>query len=212
MNKIHKIINIIFGIFNQVDSWEKYKKYTKIDSSVIITPDAKLNIANPDKQKKICLEIGKDSHIYSSFNILKSDAKIIIGKRCQLGGVNYVCSKEIEVGDDVIMAWGINILDTDAHSVYWEDRCKDVKRSRLAYIDTKGLDIARYHDWSKIKSEKIIIEDKVWIGVNVTVLKGVKIGEGAVVGAGSVVTKDIKPWYIVGGNPVKHLKKIRRNN
>lgn len=56
-------------------------------------------------------------------------------------------------------------------------------------------------------SEEIIIEDDVWIGANAIVLKGVKIGQGAIVGAGAVVTKDVAPYSIVGGVPAKLIKK-----
>jgi len=52
----------------------------------------------------------------------------------------------------------------------------------------------------------IIIEDECWIGINVTILSGVRIGKGAIVAAGSVITKDVKPYSIVGGNPSKLIK------
>ncbi|MCB0501084.1 MAG: hypothetical protein KDD32_00210 [Bacteroidetes bacterium] len=53
-----------------------------------------------------------------------------------------------------------------------------------------------------------MIKDKAWIGFNVIILKGVTIGEGAVVGAGSVVTKDVPDYTIVVGNPAKLIKKL----
>ena len=56
-------------------------------------------------------------------------------------------------------------------------------------------------------SSKVIIEDDVWIGCNVTILKGVKIGKGSIIGANSLVAKSIPPNTIVGGNPLKFLKK-----
>lgn len=52
----------------------------------------------------------------------------------------------------------------------------------------------------------IIVKDDVWIGTNVLVLSGITIGQGAVVGAGSVVTKDVPPYAIVGGNPARVIK------
>jgi len=52
----------------------------------------------------------------------------------------------------------------------------------------------------------IIIEDEVWIGTNVIVLSGVTIGKGAIIGAGAVVTSDIPPYAIAGGNPARVLK------
>ena len=69
-----------------------------------------------------------------------------------------------------------------------------------------------YSDWKKpnscqgIRKGKIIIEDDVWIGANVVVLPNVKIGRGAIVGANSVVTKNIAPYAIVGGVPAKFIK------
>ena len=54
----------------------------------------------------------------------------------------------------------------------------------------------------------IVIEDKVWIGINSTVLPGVRIGYGAIVGAQSVVTHDVPPMTVVAGNPARIIKKI----
>lgn len=56
------------------------------------------------------------------------------------------------------------------------------------------------------EKKKVVIEDDVWIGASVIVLPGVKIGKGAVVAAGSIVTKDVNEFTIVGGNPAKLIK------
>lgn len=58
---------------------------------------------------------------------------------------------------------------------------------------------------------RIVIEDKVWIGINSTVLPGVRIGYGAIVGAGSVVTHDVEPLTVVAGNPARFIKRIDKN-
>ncbi len=57
-----------------------------------------------------------------------------------------------------------------------------------------------------LNASPIIIEDDVWIGHNTTILKGVKIGQGAVIGSGSMVTKDIQPWSVNVGNPSRVIK------
>ena len=56
-------------------------------------------------------------------------------------------------------------------------------------------------------ASKVIIENDVWIGIRSIILQGVRIGEGAIVGAGAVVTNDVPPWTIVGGVPAKILKR-----
>lgn len=60
-------------------------------------------------------------------------------------------------------------------------------------------------DLSPHRAEAVVIEDDVWIGYGSTVLSGVTIGRGAIVAAGAVVTKDVAPYSIVGGNPAKLL-------
>lgn len=59
----------------------------------------------------------------------------------------------------------------------------------------------------KQNDQEIIIEDDVWIGAKVIILPGVRIGHGSIIGAGSVVTKNVSPYCIMGGNPAMVIKK-----
>ena len=56
----------------------------------------------------------------------------------------------------------------------------------------------------------VVIEDKVWIGINATILPGVRVGYGAIIGANSVVTKDVPPMTVVAGNPVRTIKELKK--
>ncbi len=56
-------------------------------------------------------------------------------------------------------------------------------------------------------TKPITIKDNVWIATDAIILPGVTIGEGAVVAAGAVVSKDVEPWTVVGGNPARFIKK-----
>lgn len=58
----------------------------------------------------------------------------------------------------------------------------------------------------KKKSKKVVIEDDVWVGARVIILPGVRVGRGAILGAGAVVTKNVPPMGIVGGNPARVIK------
>ena len=104
-----------------------------------------------------------------------------------------------------MISWGCTIIDTDAHSLNWNHRIKDVLDWKKGLTDGK---VGAYKDWSNVTSSNIKIEDKVWIGFNSIILKGVTIGQGAVIAAGSVVTKDVPAFTLVGGNPAKIIKKL----
>jgi len=74
--------------------------------------------------------------------------------------------------------------------------------------DVIGRHIYEIEESDKLpeNDQDVVIEDGVWVGCNVIILKGVTIGRGAVVAAGSVVTKNVPPYSIVGGNPAKIIK------
>lgn len=57
----------------------------------------------------------------------------------------------------------------------------------------------------------VVLEDRVWVGINATILPGVRIGYGAIVGANSVVTKDVPPMTVVAGNPARIIKELKNN-
>lgn len=151
------------------------------------------------------VKIGNDNLLSATFVVETSKGKITVGNNTFLGGGFFVCAEEIVIGSDVMFSWGCTVIDTNAHSLNWEHRRQDVRDWK------KGTDegvIGKYKDWTHVASKKIEIKDKAWIGFNVIILKGVTIGEGAVVAAGSVVTKDVAPYTLVGGNPAAFIKQI----
>jgi galactoside O-acetyltransferase len=151
--------------------------------------------------KKNChLLIDENSIIEGHLIFERERASISIGKRTFIGHSNIICAENISIGDDVLVAWGCNIVDHNSHSKNFQERQDDVKQW---YYGQK--------DWTNVICRPIVIEDKAWIGFNSIILKGVTIGEGAIVGAGSVVTKDIPPYTIVAGNPAQILRTIRED-
>ena len=126
----------------------------------------------------------------------KPNANIFVGNRVFFSGT-IVAAKEIQIGDDVMISWGVTITDHNSHSLISSERLQDVLDWRVGK-----------KDWSNVKISPVKICDKVWIGFNSIILKGVMIGEGSIVGAGSVVTKNVPPWTIVGGNPARVIREI----
>lgn len=143
------------------------------------------------------LTVGRDSLVNCRVSYDRDNAKVSIGERTFIGASQLVCSNSITIGNDVMISWGVTIVDHNSHSVRFSEREKDV----LDWRENKK-------DWSTVNTAPVVIGDKAWLGFNSIILKGVTVGEGAVVGAGSVVTKDVAPWTIVGGNPARVIREL----
>lgn len=104
------------------------------------------------------------------------------------------------------MAWGIWIYTHDSHSLDCRERAKDIARQNESYRNGQNFIVGK--DWSTVHTAPIRIGNKAWVGMNAIILKGVSIGEGAVVGAGAVVTHDVPAWTVVAGNPARVVKKL----
>lgn len=128
----------------------------------------------------------KGEHMYcSSVGLSRSCRidypwRIKIGEQSSIGNSSWVYAlAPITIGRKCCIGDEVKLL-TGTH---------DVSSSRFALV-----------------TRPIVIGDNVWIATGAMVMPGVTIGEGAVIAAGSVVTKDVAPWTIVGGNPARHIK------
>ena len=111
------------------------------------------------------------------------------GVNCQVNDYVHIgCIDSIDIGDDVLIA------------------------SKVFITDHNHGDLGSINDFMlaptkrELTSKKIVIQDKVWIGESVMILPGVTIGEGCVIGAASVVTKDIQSYSVAVGSPAKVIK------
>jgi acetyltransferase-like isoleucine patch superfamily enzyme len=169
-------------------------------AKVSVDGTARLNWqgVHPSGKTGCALTVGKDTTVEGLIFFENHNASVSIGERTFIGGGSkLVAAESVTVGDDVLISWGVTIVDHNSHSIRFSERSKDV----LDWREGRK-------DWSNVKTGPAVIGDKAWLGFNVIVLKGVTVGEGAIVGAGSVVTKDVAPWTIVGGNPARLIREI----
>jgi acetyltransferase-like isoleucine patch superfamily enzyme len=117
-----------------------------------------------------------------------ADSKIEIGNDTGLSGAVVFAAKSIRIGNSVNIGVNVMIYDNDFHPLDWFAR--------------------RLHVKEEIATKPVVIEDDVWIGANAIILKGVRIGRGAVIGAGSVVTQDVTAKTIWAGNPARFIKNV----
>ena len=126
------------------------------------------------------IEVGKSVSFYQNveINMQGAGAKVKIGDNTFINRRSKIfCKDMVHIGSRCAISWDVTIMDNDFH-----------------YIGANG------------NSKPVYIGDDVWIGCHSLILKGVNIGDGAVIAAGSIVTKDVPPNSIVGGNSAKVIK------
>ena len=143
------------------------------------------------------IAIGRDSMVRCRIDFDSPQGMISIGDRCYIGASHFVCHTAITLGDDVIVSWGVTLVDHDSHSIEWAERQFDV------------ADWMRGSKrWDSVTVRPVRIANKAWIGFGASILKGVTVGEGAVVGANAVVTRDVPPYSVVAGNPARVVRQL----
>lgn len=189
MPLLKKIINKIKRTFNY--------PYIIGKNSKIEYPE---KISNPSYEKEKII-IGNNTILRCEIQILGHGGEIRIGDYCFIGNNSYLWSgKKIQIGDRVLIGHNCNIFDNDIHPIEnWKSRHEQYKE-----ITTAG-----HPKQINLNDAAVVIENDVWIGANVTILKGVRIGQSAVVGANSLVLKDVEPFTVNAGNPSKIIRRLQ---
>jgi acetyltransferase-like isoleucine patch superfamily enzyme len=157
-------------------------------------------------RKDVGFVAGDDCIRYSQAFFESEQGFIGIGDRVYIGGNTQLISRsEIKIGNDVMISWGCTIYDHDAHSIDYRCRIEDQAKHLRSW---EAGNLLKDKNWSTVPTAPIDIQDHVWLGFDVVVLKGVTIVEGAVMAARSVVTSDIPPWTVAAGCPARVVKQI----
>ncbi|MEI6520978.1 MAG: acyltransferase [bacterium] len=187
-------------LFNLIQIYHNIINYIILKSNHVVfdeTPRIKgiiflLNQGNIHLGKKVSINSNWISNpigggFKSSIVVTEKDAQLSIGNGSGLSNVSIVCSECIEIGRYVRIGGGTKIYDTDFHSLNVGIRVSPLDKGTTA---------------------KVKIDDGVYIGGSCTILKGVTIGEQSVVGASSVVTRDIPAFQVWAGVPAKYIRDL----
>jgi len=126
--------------------------------------------------------------VQTVFAVFTEDGSIEIGDNVGMSNVVMGAFTRIKIGANVSIGGGVKIFDSDFHSLSFSER--------MQVPDTH------------FRSKPVTINDGAWIGADVLVLKGVTVGKEAVVGAGSIVTKDVPAEQVWAGNPAHFIKNV----
>lgn len=144
------------------------------------------------------IEIGRGCLISGQLVTETPGSIVRLGDNVLVGSDSLVAAAaSIVVEDDVLISYRCIITDSDNHSLRYSVRRNDLQ----AWIHGR-------HDWSNVAMAPVRICRGAWIGAAVIITKGVTIGEGAVCGMGSVVTRDVAPYTIVAGNPARVIREL----
>jgi len=172
-------------------------QHVTVNGNVKFYDEAVVSNEQNDKSK---IFVDDGTHVRGLLLIFGYGGQIRIGKNCYIGDHSRIWSGEnISIGNNVLISHGVNVMDTNAHEIDYKLRAEGY--IGLLKNGTKYLQ-------GRVETSEIIIEDDVWIGFNSIIMKGVKIGRGAIIAAGTVVTKDVPTFAMVGGNPARLLKQL----
>jgi len=125
--------------------------------------------------------------------------RVTVGDFCYFTNAVILCEQEVRIGNYVVIGWNATIADADFHPASPAERIADA-------IALSPLGQGRPRP--AFAKAPVIIEDDVWIGPMAAILKGVRIGAGSVIEAGSVVTRDVPPRSRVLGNPARVIGQV----
>jgi acetyltransferase-like isoleucine patch superfamily enzyme len=130
---------------------------------------------------------------------IEAEGRVSIGDYCYFTNALLLCELELRIGSYVMMGWNASIADSDFHPIDPAERIADA-------IACSPLGAGRPRP--AIAKRPVVIEDHVWIGPNATILKGVRIGEGAFIEPGSLITRDVPPGARMLGNPAQIIGEV----
>lgn len=182
--------------------------FISIEAGALILPSARFIFRLGSRSFKGHIRISSGAIVANEFIFESNQGEVNIGRGTFINsGTKLICRERISIGEDVTIAWGCTIYDHNSHSLAWQDRVSDIRQQM---IDIQaGRNFISSKNWSNVKSRPIEIHNRAWLGFGVTVLNGVIIGEGAVIGACSVVRDSIEPWSLALGNPAVIIKTVR---
>src|SRR5262249_4554959 len=126
---------------------------------------------------------------------------VTVGEYALVNGARIICDAAVEIGDYALISWNVVLMDT--YRVPLDPVVRRQELERAPFRSPRRLESGQ-------PARPLRIGHNVWIGFDVCVLPGVTIGEGAVVGAKSVVTEDVPAYAVVAGNPARIIRWLDR--
>jgi acetyltransferase-like isoleucine patch superfamily enzyme len=126
--------------------------------------------------------------------------RVEIGEGTAISGIRIEAAAKVLIGRYCQISYNVDIHDNNGHPIAPETR-----KGQIEGVHRLGMETSSVYE-SEIAP--VVIGDNVWIGHDATILKGVTVGENAIIGTGSIVTRDVPPNTMVAGNPARVVKEV----
>lgn len=182
------------GFFRQLKS--RWRRRRLVDSgSIGHGTELKRDFKYCKGVSQAWLKVGVDCELAC---YIYSQGRVTIGDCTYIGHSQMYVKDSLTIGRDVIISDEVIVMDNNSHPVSMSER---EAMSRCG--DFRGP----LWQWSNnVACAPVVIEDNVWVGRRAIIMKGVRVGRGSIVATGAVVTHDVPPCSVVGGNPAKVIK------
>jgi acetyltransferase-like isoleucine patch superfamily enzyme len=168
----------------------------RLRSGAVLKSSARIRNIRGDSDKIV---VGQHTHILGELLTFAHGGEIVIGDWCYVGeGTRIWSAASIEIGNRVLISHSANIFDSLTHPIAAAQRHEQVRK---IFLSGHPREIS-------LDEKPVRIDDDAWIGAGAFVLRGVTVGEGGIVAAGSVVTKDVPPYSVVAGNPAVVVREL----
>jgi acetyltransferase-like isoleucine patch superfamily enzyme len=183
-------------------SWDWYPgeipDNVDVDETAYIETTFSFYLFRSRRERAVRIGRGASTYLGTMFDA-GADAVITIGDFALVHGARIICDSEVTIGDYALISWNVVIMDT--YRAPLSARARRLALEQLASNREGSLGLRR-------DVKPVRIERNVWIGFDTCILPGVTIGEGAIVGARSVVNEDVPAYAIVAGNPAKVIRRF----
>ena len=141
---------------------------------------------------------GASSYLGTMFDVGPC-GRVRLGDFALVHGARIICDAEVVIGDHALISWNVVLMDT-----YRLSADPLVRRRELSAVSAGRPRVLA----GAAEARPVVVGAGAWLGFDVVVLPGVTVGEGSIVGAKSVVTKDVPPYTVAAGNPARVVRAI----
>jgi acetyltransferase-like isoleucine patch superfamily enzyme len=151
-------------------------------------------------QQPAGVEVGEGSALYTGTMLdVGPQGRVCIGRYCMLNNLSIRCDALVEIGDYALLSWNVVIMDSYRTAF-------DVESRRVALRNAAARPDRRLGE--PAPSHPVRLGRNVWVGFESVILPGVTVGDGAIIGARSVVSEDVPAMTIAAGNPARVIRAI----